>query len=105
LIDKVYVVNDVVDIGGTYGIVEIITLCNIQVRTFDGNIITVPNSQVANNKVINMTSGKSRLLATTSVNLGFKQNSDNVKKILGESVRDVEGVYVDEKSSNKLSAE
>jgi small conductance mechanosensitive channel len=44
IIDKVYVVDDVVNINGTYGIVEIITLRNTQIRTFDCNIVTVPNS-------------------------------------------------------------
>ena len=96
LIDKVYVVNDVVDIGGTYGIVDIITLRNTQIRTFDGNLVTVPNSQVANSKVINMTSGESKLLASTSVNVGYKENSEKVKKILEEAARSVDGVYIDE---------
>jgi small conductance mechanosensitive channel len=96
LVDKVYVVNDVVDIGGTYGIVRIITLRNTQIKTFDGNIVTVPNSQVASSKVVNMTSGASKMLASTSVNVGYDEDSDRVNRILEESAKEVEGVIIDE---------
>lgn len=96
LVDKVYVVNDVVDIDGTYGIVRIITLRNTQIKTFDGNVVTVPNSQVASSKVVNMTSGATRMLAATSVTVGYDEDSGKVKDILEDSARDVDGVYIDE---------
>jgi small conductance mechanosensitive channel len=47
LIDRTYLFNYAVIISDTYGIVRLITLRNTEIKTFDGNIVIIPNSQVA----------------------------------------------------------
>ena len=50
-------VSDVVRIEDVYGIVRLIKLRTTEIRTFDNNIVSIPNSKLAQSNIINMTSG------------------------------------------------
>jgi len=55
--DKNFSINDLVRVGDVYGIVRIVKLRTTEIKTFDENIVTVPNSHITSNSVINMTTG------------------------------------------------
>lgn len=95
LFDRVYLVNDAVDIDGTYGIVRLITLRNTEIRTFDGNVVVIPNSKVASGKIVNMTGGSNYMLSVISVNLSYDEDYPRVKKIMSEEAINVEGVIAE----------
>lgn len=96
IFEKAYEVNDVVEINDVYGIVRLIKLRSTQIKTFDGNIVTLPNSKIASSSVTNMTSGADKMLTSISVKLGYKENFERVKKLMREAASQVSGVYVDE---------
>jgi MscS family membrane protein len=57
---KPFLVDDVVDIGGTAGTVEEIGLRTTRIRDFDGRTVTLPNSDIANAEVQNISSEPAR---------------------------------------------
>lgn len=95
LFDRVYLVNDAVDIDGTYGIVRLITLRNTEIRTYDGNVVVIPNSKVASGKIVNMTGGSNYMLSVITVNLSYDEDYPRVKKIMSEEAINVEGVIAE----------
>jgi len=95
LFDRVYLVNDAVDIDGTYGIVRLITLRNTEIRTYDGNVVVIPNSKVASGKIVNMTGGSNYMLSVFTVNLSYDEDYPRVKKIMSEEAINVEGVIAE----------
>ncbi len=58
--DKIFDIGDWIQIGDIEGIVEEITLRSTRVRTFKHSLITVPNSIVASESVINWSKMKKR---------------------------------------------
>jgi len=95
LFDRVYLVNDAVEIDGTYGIVRLITLRNTEIRTFDGNIVVIPNSKVASGKIVNMTGGSNYMISVIAVNLSYDEDYPNVKKIMREAAINIDGVIAE----------
>jgi len=61
---KPFLVDDIVEIDGTAGRVEEIGLRCTQLRDFDGRLITLPNSTIADAEVKNITSEPTRRMKT-----------------------------------------
>lgn len=53
LFDKPFIVGDWVQLGQTEGIVEDLSLRSTRIRTFNDSLITIPNSTVSNESIIN----------------------------------------------------
>jgi small conductance mechanosensitive channel len=53
LLDKPFALGDVIEVDGTYGIVEDLTLRSTRVRTVNRQVMVLPNLQMVNQKVIN----------------------------------------------------
>lgn len=96
LFDRTYQVNDAVLIHNTYGIVRLITLRNTEIKTFDGNIVVIPNSKVVDDKIINMTSGSSLMLSSISVRVSFDEDYKQIKEIMRTVAETHDGVIVNE---------
>lgn len=64
LTTKPFLIDDIVEIGGTTGIVESIGLRTTRIRDFDGRVITLPNSTIANGEVRNISSEPTRRIKT-----------------------------------------
>lgn len=74
ILENQYRVGDIVDIGGSEGTVEQITVRSTTIRDLDGSVHYIPNGSVA--KVVNKTMGYSR------VNLMISVDADtNVNKL------------------------
>ncbi|NPA76641.1 MAG: mechanosensitive ion channel family protein [Candidatus Diapherotrites archaeon] len=78
-LDKNFRVGDAVQIGDISGVVEEIGLRNTKIRTWDGNLVLMPNAQVANSKITNYEFPDERV--RTSIVIGVSYDSDpNVVK-------------------------
>ncbi|MCH8569320.1 MAG: mechanosensitive ion channel [Balneolales bacterium] len=60
LVFKPYRVNDVIQWGDDVGLVEEINILYTRMRLFDFRMVTIPNGQLANSKVINYTEKEQR---------------------------------------------
>lgn len=87
-------VSDVVKIGDVYGIVRLVKLRTTEIRTFDGNIVSIPNSLLSKSNVINMTSGSRYSMTTITVKLAYEADYDAAKETMRETVTRSEGVIV-----------
>lgn len=87
-------VSDVVKIGDVYGIVRLIKLRSTEIRTFDNNIVNIPNSMLSKSNVVNMTSGSKYTMTGITVKLAYEADYDVVKEYMSEIVSQTEGTVV-----------
>lgn len=88
-------VSDVVKVGDVYGVVRLIKLRSTEIRTFDNNIVSIPNSKLAQSNIINLTSGSKYSMATINVKLNYLADFEKAKEIMREVVNKTEGAIVD----------
>jgi small-conductance mechanosensitive channel len=94
LFEKTINVSDVVRIGDVYGIVRLIKLRTTEIRTFDNNIVSIPNSMLSKSNVINMTSGSRYSMTAISVKLAYEADYDAVMEYMRDIVGRSEGVII-----------
>ena len=87
-------VSDVVKIGDVYGIVRLIKLRTTEIRTFDNNIVSIPNSLLSKSNVVNMTSGSRYSMTSITVKLAYEADYDAVMEMMRNIVSRSEGVIV-----------
>ena len=95
---KPFVIDDIVDVDGTTGVVERIGLRTTRIRDFDGRMITLPNATIANAEVRNVSSEPTRRVKTF---LGLSYGTtpaemDAAVDLATETVNAVEGVDTDQ---------
>lgn len=95
LFERTYGVDDVIKIGDTYGIVRSVKLRSTQIKTFDGNLVSIPNSKIASSEVINMTSGSDQMLSSVWAKVSYDEDIQKVKKLMVDAAKQVDGVYLD----------
>jgi len=94
LSSKPFLVDDVVDVAGTTGTVEEIGIRTTRVRDFDGRVVTLPNSTIANAEVRNLSSEPTRRVKTF-IGLSYDTTPaemDDLIDLTVETVNGVEGV-------------
>lgn len=94
LFEKTINISDVVKIGDVYGIVRLIKLRTTEIRTFDNNIVNIPNSMLSKSNVVNMTSGSKYSMTAISVKLDYKADYDAVMEYMRDIVGRSEGVVI-----------
>lgn len=80
---KPFKVGDFVEAGGTSGVVEAINIFNTLMRTGDNREITVPNSQIFNGTITNVTARDTRRIDLT-IGIGYSDNIGQAKNVLKE---------------------
>ncbi len=83
LVDKPFVIGDVVKIGDTVGVVHSIELLSTKIRTFQNGLVRIPNEVLFKSEVLNNTAFPIRRLDIT-VGVAYKENIDRVREILFE---------------------
>jgi len=92
--EKTISVNDVVKIGDVYGIVRLTKLRTTEIRTFDNNIVSIPNSMLSKSNIINMTSGSRYSMTSIDMKLAYEADYDAVMGYIREIVNRSEGVHI-----------
>jgi small-conductance mechanosensitive channel len=70
------------------GVVEVITLGYTMLRTGDNRRIVVPNSAMANQVTVNLTSVDPRMLVSVPVHIGYGADIEKARKILLQLARE-----------------
>lgn len=81
--------GDVVQIGDTFGKVDLITIINTRVRTFDGKHVYIPNHQVLNGAVVN-TSDRPKRRLDIDFFMGYDQDFEKAKTVVAEILKESE---------------
>ena len=97
LVDRPFRVGDRIEIQGidTWGDVVEIGLRTTRIRTRDNRMVIVPNSIIGKNQVINYTYPDPRYRIQIHVGIGYGSDIEQVRRIITETVRQVEGVLPD----------
>jgi len=83
LIYRPFYAGHTVDIGGTLGTVDELTIVNTQLITPDGLRVYLPNSKVWESKIINYSTIKHRRLEL-SISVKYEQDFDRVRQAIQE---------------------
>ncbi len=88
VLDKAYKVGDKIRLeSGDLGIVHDIGLRSTKLRTFDNQILTIPNAQMANSKILNYTQPTDLERVNVEFSTEYGSNVDKVKKVALEVIK------------------
>lgn len=96
VLDKTFKVGDKVELeSGEMGIILDIGLRSTKLKTFDNEVIYIPNGNLANAKIKNFT--QPDLSIRVNVNFGVEYGSDpeRVRQVVFEAIKKLEGVLED----------
>jgi small-conductance mechanosensitive channel len=98
LVDQPFRMGDRIEIQGvgTWGDVVNIGLRTTRIRTRDNRMVIVPNSLIGSNQVINYSYPDPRYRIETHVGLGYGTDIEGARRIIKETVQQVEGVLTDQ---------
>ncbi|MEZ5385624.1 MAG: mechanosensitive ion channel family protein [Prosthecobacter sp.] len=94
LIYRPFDVGDAVDVGGVAGTVDAVSLVNTTIRSWDNQLILVPNKEVWGKVITNIT-GSSERRVDMVFGIGYADDSDKAKAILERIVREHEHVLAE----------
>jgi MscS family membrane protein len=98
IFDNSFKVGDIVKLdSGESGIVRDIGIRSTKLKTWDNEIITIPNGKMADSKVTNISQPDPSSRITIEVGIEYGSDIDKVKKILIDSVKDLKHVLSDPK--------
>jgi MscS family membrane protein len=97
LVDQPFRIGDRIEIQGegTWGDVVDIGLRTTRIRTRDNRMVIVPNSTISVNQVVNYTFPDPQYRIETHVGIDYETDVELARKIIVDSVRQVEGVLPD----------
>jgi len=87
-------VGDVVDVGGTTGKVDQVSLVNTTIRTFDNKIILVPNQSVWGQTIVNATASSTRRVDLV-FGISYDDDYDKAREILEGIIENHEKILKD----------
>ena len=92
--DEPFGVDDWIEWDGNSGVVREIQLRVTKVQTFDEELVTVPNSDLANAAVVNPVASD-RLRVSYDFGIGYDEDIDEARTVIVEEGASVEGVLDD----------
>ncbi|MEN0021129.1 MAG: mechanosensitive ion channel family protein [Planctomycetota bacterium] len=87
LINRPYDVGDVITAGGVTGKVEAMNLVSTSILTFDNQLMLVPNNEVWNGVITNITGKKTRRVDMT-FGIGYADNMSDAIEIIAEVINE-----------------
>jgi small conductance mechanosensitive channel len=94
LIYRPYDVGDLVDIGGTLGKVDAMTIVSTTLKTVDNQIVVLPNNMIWGDKIVNITGSDIRRVDMV-FGIGYGDDIAKAQKILEEILRNHEAILKD----------
>ena len=82
---KPFVVGDRIEAGGYSGVVEEIQIFNTILRTLDSKQVIVPNGELSNNPIINVT-GNNIVGIELTFGIGYEDNVEKAKEIITQII-------------------
>lgn len=79
--EQPFKVDDIINVGGTVGIVMSIDVLSVKLRNFDNMFVRIPNETIIKTEVINLTKFPIRRFSA-KVSVAYKENIEKVREIL-----------------------
>ena len=81
--EQSFKVGDIIDVGGTIGVVMSVDLLSLKLRTFDNKFVRIPNESLIKTEVKNITHFPIRRI-DIDLGVAYKENISRVEEILRE---------------------
>jgi len=91
LIRQPFNIGDAVEISGFKGAVKDIEIRDTTIKTFDGELVILPNADVLANPIKNYSGLKLRR-RLIKIGLGYEENVENAKQVFLKAIQSVPGV-------------
>ncbi|MDY6764358.1 MAG: mechanosensitive ion channel family protein [Halobacteria archaeon] len=101
-VEKPFKINDWIEWDGNSGIVEDISLRVTRVRTFDNELLTVPNSQLTDGVIKNPVA-KDKLRVKFTFGIGYEDDINKATQIILEEAEKHEGILDDPETTVRLT--
>ena len=93
VLDKTFKVGDKVEIeSGEMGVILDIGLRSTKLRTFDNEVIYIPNGQLANARIKNFTVPDLSVRVNVEFGVVYGSNSDRVRQVVMDTIKKIETV-------------
>jgi small-conductance mechanosensitive channel len=87
-VDKPFKIGDRIEVDTHYGDVMSIGTRSTRIKTIDGKIVTLPNSKITSNSVVNFSEPDPKIRYTIPVTVAYGSDVLRVKQVLAEVVQD-----------------
>jgi small conductance mechanosensitive channel len=94
LIQQPFNVSDAIEVANHSGTVLAINLRTTEMRTWDGRIIIIPNSDVLSNTITNFTRAKKRRI-DVPVGISYASDPDTARQSILEAIQSIPGLLAD----------
>lgn len=91
LIRQPFKIGDAVEISGFKGTVQDIAIRDTSIKTYDGELVILPNASILENPIKNFSGLKQRRRAV-KIGLDYKEDVDRAKRVFLDAIRSVSGV-------------
>ena len=91
MFSRPFEVGDWVEIGDHEGTVTEITIINTRLRSFDGEVVTVPNDQVRSESVVDR-SRRNRLRIGIEVGVDYDTDIERASSVIESAVSEIDGI-------------
>lgn len=85
LLDKPFKEGDAIKIGDTVGVVLDIGFLSVKLRTFDNILVRIPNTDILNTTVMNLTAYPIRRIEAT-VGVSYKEDTEKAMQVIREAL-------------------
>jgi MscS family membrane protein len=102
IIDRNLRPGDRVNLGGSVGDVEEIGLRSTRIRVGDGNTLIVPNSELVNTKILNLSLGSREVATSTSIRVPLTVPFPRIRDLCAEAMGEIELIQAHEKKCVNL---
>jgi small-conductance mechanosensitive channel len=99
---KTYRTGDVIRVGDLTGVVTDISLRTTKLKTYDRNVIIIPNSSLLKQNIINLTGGKKETVASIIFYIDYIFDIEKAEKAIESVLRSYPNVIVDEKRGREI---
>lgn len=89
-----FVIGDAVKVSTFTGTVSQINIRDTVIKTFDGELVIIPNTEVFENPIVNYTHTLLRRQSVT-IGLGYEEDVDRAKDVFMAAIQGVEGVQAE----------
>ena len=92
-LDKAYKVGDKVRLeDGTVGIIHEISLRSTRIRTFDGDLVMVPNGKVSNDNIYTFTQPSIRSRVAVDFSIAYGSKVEKAREVILKAIKKIEGI-------------
>ncbi len=104
LFTRPFITGDFIEFGDHKGFVEKIDIMHTYIRTYDDTNVVIPNSNITGTEVNNYTKNP-EIRVELFVPVGYDADIDEVKKVIFETIKNIDNIIENETFSPKVKLE